>query len=567
MDSTLLQLAGLSLGRLSAAEALLLQAVEEGREAVPVLDLPFEIRSIVLEWLCTSPEAMVKIHRHGVSLCDFRITGSFDLIHAHVRFPLQFRNCVFLEPIWMKGARLRSLSFRGGSVRGLNADSVSIETNVLMVQGFQSVGEVTFRGAVIRGDFRSDGSTFLSEQSCALVCDRIKVAGNVSLSMTHAISTYNGEVRFSGAEVGGNLDCDEAVFRNPLGTALDASRIVTGGSVFLRRSQSRGEIILGASKIGAFLDCRGAVLASQGERTLNAERALIGSHALLDGEFGCDKVHFLATTVQGGLRCRMSKIGKLDLRHAFVQGPFEWADMIEPASSLIDFRDARLESIKDDEASWPSPGHLLLDGFRFERFSDCDSDVRKRLAWIELDTSNSAYAYRQLSAVYERGGRSDLSKKVLFAFEKLARTRHVGRAAKTWNFVLRWTIGYGYELWRAGILMVLLTLVGAGLAVVGYRTKLIAPTDKDANTVFVATGRTPTQYPRFSASMYSVEHSLPGVNLGIASTWSADTTAQWPRHRGFEPVIRFWFWLQTLFGWVLSIFFVAGISGVVKSPR
>ena len=115
--------------------------------------------------------------------------------------------------------------------------------------------------------------------------------------------------------------------------------------------------------------------------------------------------------------------------------------------------------------------------------------------------------------------------------------------------------------------MLAFTIIGFGIGVVGYRAKLIAPTDKEANAFFIATDRTPTQYPRFSASMYSIEHSLPGVNLGVASSWSADTTAQWPKHRNLESVIRFWFWFQTLLGWLLSIFFVAGISGVVKSPR
>lgn len=49
--------------------------------------------------------------------------------------------------------------------------------------------------------------------------------------------------------------------------------------------------------------------------------------------------------------------------------------------------------------------------------------------------------------------------------------------------------------------------------------------DKDADTAFIATGFIPQYYARFGASMYSVEHSLPGINLGIASNWSSNTTA------------------------------------------
>lgn len=434
---------------------------------------------------------------------------------------MQFHGCEFTGELWLKSARMRSLSFRGCRLRGLNADSAEIDTNVLMIDKFECFGEIAFRGATVGGDFRSDRATFLGDKSPALVCDRINVSGGVFLSRANAITKFQGEVRFSGAEIGGNFDCEGAIFSNPQGTALSAERMHVGGGVFLRGCRACGEINLSASSIGVALDCRGAVLTGPSERTLNAEKATVGAHALLDGEFVCDKVHFLATTIQGGLRCRLAKIGKLDLRHARIEGPFEWADMIEASQSSIDFRDARLESIKDDEASWPKAGSIQFDGLRFERFSDSVTDVIHRLRWLKLDTTGPAQAYRQLSVVYEQGGRSDFARRVLFEFEELTRSRQISVIAKIWNFLLRWTLGYGYKLWRAALIMLVLTMVGWGVAVVGYRTRLIAPTDKEANAVFIGTGGTPTSYPRFSASMFSIEHSLPGVSLGLSNSWSA----------------------------------------------
>lgn len=550
-------------GGLSPSEVILLSAVEIGQEASS--QSQSEIHAELIEWLCTRESARPNIHRHGVALNGFTITGLLDLIHAEVPFPLQFQNCEFTGPIWLKSARLRSLTFRGCRMQGLNADSAVIDTNVLMINSFESVGEVAFRGANVGGDFRADGAKFTGVKSPALVCDRITVSGGVFLSQATAKSIFNGEVRFAGAEVGGNFDCSCATFSNAGGAALVLERIKTVGSVFLRESKGTGEIILGASDIGVALDCRGAVLLSGRERTLNAEKANIHSHALLDGGFICDSVHFLTVTIQGGLRCRWAKISKLDLRHARIEGPFEWADMTEPSQSSVDLRDARLESIKDDKASWPKAGALQLDGLRFDRFSESVTGVQDRLQWLGLDTSAPAQAYRQLSLVYESGGRSDFAQKVLYAFEKLTRGRRRGLAAKIWDFLFRWTIGYGYKLWRAAVIMLILTVIGGEIANAGYRTKLIAPSEKDANIIFVATGGTPMQYPRFSASMYSLEHSLPGINLGITSSWSADTTAHWPGHNYLEPIIRYWFWVQSLSGWLLSIFFVAGLSGVAKS--
>jgi hypothetical protein len=96
---------------------------------------------------------------------------------------------------------------------------------------------------------------------------------------------------------------------------------------------------------------------------------------------------------------------------------------------------------------------------------------------------------------------------------------------------------------------------------------LVAPTDKDANALFVSNYRVPAQYPRFSSTIFSIEHSLPGLNLGVSGSWSSNTTAEWPQHRSVGPAIRLWFWLQTMLGWLLSIFFLAGISGIVKSSK
>jgi hypothetical protein len=96
---------------------------------------------------------------------------------------------------------------------------------------------------------------------------------------------------------------------------------------------------------------------------------------------------------------------------------------------------------------------------------------------------------------------------------------------------------------------------------------LVAPTDKEANALFVSSYRTPVQYPRFSSIIFSIEHSLPGLNLGVSGSWSANTTVAWPRHLWVGPAIRVWFWLQTMLGWFLSIFFLAGLSGIVKSSK
>lgn len=516
---------------------------------------------------CTDTDAIEKVHRHGLALRGYGITGLLDLIHGDIRFPIQMHECVFDTDIWLKSVRLRSLSFRACSLQGMNADSAIIDTNFLLINGCETHGEISLRGAVVGGDIRTDGSTFNGSDNFALVCDRVRVSGGVFLSRTSSIGRYYGEVRFAGADVSGNFDCEHAIFDNKGGTSINLERLKTSGSLFLRESVSSGIVNVSASKIEIALDCREAKILSGADRAFHAEKITVGTHALLDGGFACGNAHFLGATVGGGLRCRASSIRKLDLRYARISGHFEWVDMDKPKESLIDLRDATVDSIKDDVQSWPGQGKLMLDGLRFERFSDSVTDVKSRLRWLQLDATEPVQAYRQLSRVYLSNGHTEDATKLLFALEKLIRSRETSIPRRLWNGLLMLTIGFGYQLWRAAVLMILLIVIGTGVSVIAYRTKLVAPTDKDANALFVSNYRVPAQYPRFSSTIFSIEHSLPGLNLGVSGSWSSNTTAEWPQHRSVGPAIRLWFWLQTMLGWLLSIFFLAGISGIVKSSK
>ena len=562
---SLVTLANLSFPVLSGSETSILIAAENGQEAAAIS--PSSIRAEILAWLCTDTKAIENVHRHGLALRGYRITGLLDLIHAEVRFPIQFRECVFDTDIWLKSARLRSLNFRACNLQGMNADSAIIDTNLLLIDGCETHGEVSLRGAVIGGDIRTDGSIFNGSNDFALVCDRIRISGGVFLATKKSISHYCGEVRFAGADVGGNFDCEGAILENKAATSINLERLKTSGSLFLRGSVYYGTVNVSASKVEIALDCRDAKIISDADRAFHAEKISVGTHALLDGGFECGNAHFLGATVGGGLRCRASSIRKLDLRYARIGAHFEWVDMHKPEASLIDLRDAQVNSINDDVQSWPEKGHLMLDGLTFERFSNSTNDVKSRLQWLQLDTTEPVQSYRQLSRVYQANGHPEDAAKVLFALERLIRSRQTHIARRLWNCLLMLTIGYGYQLWRAILLMFLLIAIGTGVSVFAYRTRLVAPNDKDANAQFVSNYQIPNQYPRFNPIIFSIEHSVPGLNLGVSGSWSANTAGDWPQHPWVGSAIRRWFWLQTILGWLLSIFFVAGISGIVKKTN
>jgi hypothetical protein len=62
--------------------------------------------------------------------------------------------------------------------------------------------------------------------------------------------------------------------------------------------------------------------------------------------------------------------------------------------------------------------------------------------------------------------------------------------------------------------------------------------------------------------MYSLENSLPFVNLGQKDRWMPD-----PNPGGawrMSAFLRWFRWFQVLLGWLLATLFVAGVTGVVR---
>jgi hypothetical protein len=96
----------------------------------------------------------------------------------------------------------------------------------------------------------------------------------------------------------------------------------------------------------------------------------------------------------------------------------------------------------------------------------------------------------------------------------------------------------------------------------GYFSGAVTPTDKEAYCFFRDHGQPPDYYQRFTASVYSLENSLPFVNLGQKDHWTPDPNQQgWWRLASFLRVFR---WGQVLLGWLLATLFVAGVTGVVR---
>lgn len=582
MTQNLLALTTARFQNLTSAEELMIKAVGTGDVAVfgPMSEYensitPFSgntdwdrriIRAQIVRWLCTESGVAELVDRRGIHVFAAKIVGELDMQYSSTPFPLTLQNCLITDTVSFKNARIPSLILSGSHTGRILADGLEAMNNVLLNNGFESNSEVIFREARIGGSLNTTGGTFRNPKGMALGCDRMRVEGSVFVSRAERglQSQFYGEVRFAGAQIGSNLECDGGLFENLAGPAITADRITTNGGVTLRNGFSAtGEVRFQNAAIGTVLDCSHGRFSNPEQRALNAENAQVGGNAFFAGNFTCNgSLHLWGLTVGGAITCQGGKFTKVDLRRASIEGPLRWIEISDPAETDLDLRDAAIGSIEDTEESWPESGNLHIEGLKYEGFANRPRDLEMRLKWLRLDTTDSAQPYLQLASFYSELGERAIARRVLYTLED----RQYRRRSRVLGFFLKWTVGYGYRLGRAGWCLGVLWAFGFVLGWNGYARGLIVPVDNDAYKFFVNHGEAPPQYQRFSSAIFSLEHSIPALSLGVSPAWSANTPAQNVRPR-IDRGLRWWFSAQIVFGWVLSIFFVAGLTGLVKNDR
>ena len=274
-----------------------------------------------------------QIDPRGLRLHHVSVRGPVDLAGLTIGFPLHFDDCDFDAPVHVEGAKLRELTLTG-----------SPRLPGLLGNGLRLRGDLDLSGSTLTGAHRTSAS--LGKRAAVWLCearlggrllcrdtvirpegeravqaDRIRTGGPIRL--LHGFVS-EGEVRLTGAHIGGSLDIIGGRIEAHGAIALDLGDAVIGGNLFIvdgggRRPVIRGRMDMGSAHIdGQFLfrnatlegsDSMPADRGHAGTRVsgtaMSATRLTVGAEVALEGQ--CD--------VSGGLDLSMS-----DLSTVFV-GP------------------------------------------------------------------------------------------------------------------------------------------------------------------------------------------------------------------------------------------------------
>jgi hypothetical protein len=446
--------------KLTPSERRLIDACRQGEicELGPgrpeMMSADTKIDANLVRFLALGGDESAPVHEKGVRLHGAWLDGVLDLGDCDLVRPIILSNCR-IEVINADDARMPALHIESSRLeRGLNGDRLDCKGVLSLVGDEVIAGEVVrlsraaigtltcsgpfegtlntriggkperlaidLSGAVIHGDLAlltrtlgwvcllgadvggnlvcTDGR-FENSGGQALLCDHIKVAGNVLLNNEfHA----TGAVRFVDAVIGGNLICSGAQFETSGDEALACDKIEVAGNVFLNdKFHARGAVVFFLAKTGGSFFCYGGRFENPGGLALVCDRAeIVGDLSFGDrpgrspnkaagpGLHASGTVRLVGTRVGGNLDWATATIDNardtaLQCDLARIEGVFITSGFGSAVGQVV-LSDMHVGVLWDDPQSWKRVrGELVLDGFRYDRIAGAPTNAYARIEWLK----------------------------------------------------------------------------------------------------------------------------------------------------------------------------------------
>lgn len=568
-----------------------------------------EISAEVIKRLLTIPELKTQITHKGIIIKNTIINNELDLYGLKTDFPIYFENTIFNGNINLSLSKIESLimiqctindsiylteaeingqlNFKGSAIKGVKYAICAHNTivtghvyfcNIDKGKNFSCEGKLDLEDIKINGSLHFSNAFLKAHNSdkeenkdTALTFSSAKIAGNVWMDEKFIAE---GEVKFIGANIGGDLKCSGGKFINPKGRAINADISEVNGNVFFDKDEyndytfkSYGEVKLSGAKIKGQLRCCNAKF--EKPKTKPEDKEDSPRMAILAKGLNIDGPLFICNSKINGL---------IDLIDAKINGRLEIKDLnknIKKNKCHLVLNCAFTRELKDNEDTWNNNNTIDIRNFTYNIISEINSDtnidIRKS---IEKRIKNGFFPkgelftyqpYLQMAEVIEKAGYSNESTWLRIKMNDIKMESNIKFSKKVWLWFLKVLLGYGYKPIRVIYWAIGIWLLGAILFSYGYNKEQIKPPSKFAweDTEYQEYY---TYYPKFDPLIYSLDVFLPIVNLGQQDFWKPISnhliTYKWFRCAG--SLLLLFVYLEILLGWFLTSMLIAGITGLIK---
>jgi hypothetical protein len=527
----------------------------------------------------------------GIHLVGAEIDGRLDLDHLETGLPLSLRGGRVAGGVTARFAHLRYLALRdltlGTPDQPLAAlDGTGLEVDdVLSLAGTEATsasedGAVRLSGARIHQQLNLTAAVLTNTAGPALQADSLVADHDAALARLRATATSRGAaVRLRLARIGGRLSITpDGVLANRDGPALDAEGLRVDGDTFLSGLTASGRgndgaVRLAGAHLGAQLSLSKAVLSNSDGPALVADGLFVGDSAVLAGLRASGDCHDAAVRLMGA---RVG--GQLNLGAALddpaTPAPAVLSNPSGPAlaadGALVE-DDLVLTSLQAGGSGRSGTLRLagthvggVLVGDLTGVHSDTSPAHRVSVegltyrgvpgtgvaAWLDLLThatpAYTAQPYRHLAAATAATGHDHQTRQVLITQRRDQLRRAARRPARLWGWFTWWTLGYGYQPWRALVALAATAVAAAAL------------------TLWLgSSGLYPKDHPDQRCSgtdrvVLGIDTTLPIITTPTTASClprTSNAAGRWVTLLGVT---------EQLTGWALSTLFIAGFTNAVR---
>jgi hypothetical protein len=485
------------------------------------------LRSAFLETILLKDPYRRNLTRHGVIIIGARFTQAIELEGAELghRLGLPYG---LIE----KGANLRRLKSKylivlsGSKVVGsFETDGLDLDTSLFMRDG--EFDEMDFVAAHVGGQLSLSGSKVTGKLSMG----SLRVDDNLDMEKAEF-----AEVDLTGANIGGQLDLGGSKVTGK----VNMNSVHVEQNLVMSRKAEFADIELIGAHIGKYLD----LIDSKFNGTLNCDSVDVGGAVLLSrGAAFLGPINLIFAKIGQNLELAGGTFGnQVDMTGARIGGEFRLGSArhlpaIWQAGAALILRNASVDTIQDLSDAWPP--RLDLNDFNYRSLGGIHATQQDPMldrplewfeAWLRRQERYAAQPYERLAICLKNNGKSEMATAIRYAGSERERKESSGWWRYIWLTIFKYTVGYGYQPWRALVWAAALVLLGAAVLHIsgeGLRNNM----------------------PYGLA--YSFDMLLPIVKL-----------REWHYKVDLMGWARYYFYGHKIMGYLLASFLIAGLSGL-----
>ena len=441
----------------------------------------------------------------------------------------EFLQTILLENAYVKDIPRRGVCIIGAYIRDPLDLSHGVIGYPLILYRSRFEAHVVFSDAHARSFLSFEGSVCMDK----LDMNRIHVEKDLFLRNRAKFQN----VELLSARIDGQMDMTDVAVEGK----MNMGGLQVGLGLFMRNGATFQDVDLRSARIDGQVDMTDATV----KGTLNMNSLQVGALILRDGANFKEPVKLTYAVVEQTMELQGSAFHTVNLQGTEVKGDlFLYAEKEKEAKwqkgAVLDLNAAKVGILRDSEDSWPEK--VELDGFVYDRWGGYSGEdpggfhtrpVKWFKDWLKKDRPFRPQPYEQLAKVLRESGHPEKAKAILYASKEEERKEAKGLHKRFWMWLLKWTVGYGYRIYLALLLIIIYILTGLLVLMFDQQVPL--------NTIW-------------NKLAFSIDMMLHFIKLE-QSHYAIELT-------GFSRLYFCYF--HKLIGYVLASILIASITGLTK---